>query len=1172
MDDATSSSRAAHEGAAPLQNGNGTQQSQEGSAVGMSESQSTVLADHSALASTAATAPHTVDQPAASNGIAPPAAMKHAEPSQASVVPAEPQQQGEPDSAQDLDRVGSSIGPTAEVTMEEQATKDTVQNPTGDTPAVPARTTAELAAETVDSDSVMVSSEAPSRAPSPTPRESTPALSEAPSDTPSVDSNLAGPPPEAAGVDLSHPLSAYQFANTTLVPVASTSTNPFHFVSWPPQPLEDSWQRTRLPDDDEAYLELDREPGYRASPAELEASRVREAEKQAKIKAKLLQSKGKGKAKEVVVRAAPKARAMERANSTDQPVPAKRGRPAKSTLQQTVVRPTRPEVQAAPQAAPPLKPVKRSQLVIQRSQFARDLAGRELLSPLTFPHFDLGIHRPDVILYAVLMRDGLQVALPGGTKPHPDFIDLYALPPHYLAEEGAPPNSAEASQNPAPGTQPPAAASASAVTSNAPSRSASATVASDPAATTPQPTDPKVASNESKAVKRVREQTDEGTGNPKKTKRMAQPAEAKPETDAPTPEQVAPPVDYMLQQTTCLSKKIDGQIRCCQCIARAIGQGCCFQGIRSFGVNAEAQIVTPPVFLDTKLPDDVPQFTKQLIAPISDQYNQLMRTWLAPQLLPIVERERKHAEDAGTKRLRLDLTTLSLCDTCNTSILGSEWMCSTCGRVACRTCYQTLSDLEQREAAGLQPLVTQNEAQRRKKCIAKKRGGDKASSGEDHCTEQFVPMSRLDKRDLAQLQADLYKWKITHAIVPSDGSAKKFLDETYLLESPLPDYDQNTHPLHHIPACDMNPAVFLELWLSSAPILVTDINLGALTKWTPSYIANRFPLMEVQLQNNKGSELLTATVPYFFGQFNEDGGPQRTEDVKQTFRTKDFPGPRQFTRDFKELAEEFYRILPIRDLIHPDGPLNFLAHTPANAVQPDVGPSATNSWAVDAATGTTLLRTDVTDIASLMYWGHHDVATGRELRIRWDVFRSEDAEVLREFCWELLTKKLPKGTSATRFRESHDDPLLNPCVYLNQRQRDHLATTKKVFSYPVYQYPGQLVLIPAGCPYQVSSWSDHLSLTTHFLAGPRLSDALKVNGACSRETKERTLWRTDNIQLERQLLYAWYSCQNADKRYTPTPLDWKPRTNKTAEDLAREARSTEKPASIKPKDKEASAD
>ena len=208
--------------------------------------------------------------------------------------------------------------------------------------------------------SPMIKSENPSRAQSPTPRESTPALSEAPSDTPSVDSNFAGPPPETSAHDLAHPLSAYQFANTTLVPVASTSTNPFQFVSWPPQPLEDSWQRTRLPDDDEAYLAHDSEAGYSATPEEIAASKLREEARQAKIKAKLsAQVKGKGKAKETVSRPAPKARAMERVASTDATLPPKRPRPQKTPLQQ--------EVQPEPE-------INRPRPIVSKTRFNRELA------------------------------------------------------------------------------------------------------------------------------------------------------------------------------------------------------------------------------------------------------------------------------------------------------------------------------------------------------------------------------------------------------------------------------------------------------------------------------------------------------------------------------------------------------------------------------------------------------------------------------------------------------------------------------------------------------------------------------------------------------------------------------------------------------------------------------
>ncbi|GAA6058571.1 hypothetical protein JCM10212_007010 [Sporobolomyces blumeae] len=939
-------------------------------------------------------------------------------------------------------------------------------------------------------------SETPSRVPSPSPREGTPALSEALSETASVDTSVAGPPPETSAFELAHPLSAYQFANTTLVPIASTSTCPFDFVSWPPQPLEDSWQRTRLPDDDEAYLELDREAGYFATPEEIEASRARQAERQAKIDAKIARSKGKGK--DAVARAPSKVRGVERASSADGAVIApRRGRPPKSSLQQ--------QVEPEPE-------VIRPRPIVSKTKYPRKLV-------------------------IELLPDDIQSKVPAGIAPHPAFVDLLALPPHYIVEEGIPPNPASSLANDAKAQvhslPPPARRHLPSLSPALPSRSSSA-IGDDGDYSEEAP---ERAREETNGSKRSREGDDEGRPGARKRARESSLLRASAvQEDSRDPLLPEGAVEWMVQSTTCLSKKIDGQVRCFQCIARAIGHGCCFLGIRSFGVDEAGKIVGGPVFRDTRHRDDTPLFTKQLTSPLAGQFNELMRTWLAPRLLPIIEREQQHADLPDTVKIRLDLSVHSLCDTCNSSILGSEWMCKTCGRVACRVCHEALLFIEEQEAKGIPLTISAVESQRRKKCIAKKRG-EKGVAGEGHRAVQFVGMSRLDKTDLAQVRADLRRWKSTHAIVPSDGSAKKYLDETFLEESPLADYDKNTYPVHQIPAVDLNEAIFLELWLASQPMLVIDVDLKGLSKWTPAYFASNFGSLDLQMVNNRGGDAVPGKVSDFFGQFNQDGGFQRSEDVKTSFRTKDFPSTKQFKREFRELHDEFYRTLPIRDILHPDGPMNFLGHTPRNAVQPDLGPRAMSSWAVDAATGTTMLRTDVTDVASLMYWGHHDEATGRELRIRWDVFRAEDADGLRDYCWDILAKKAPKAATSTRFRETHDDPLLSPCLYLGQRQREHLFATKGIKSFPVYQYPGQMILIPAGCPYQTSSWSDHLNLTIQFLAGPRLEQAIKTNEACRHETKERTLWRQDNVQLENQLLYTWRSCQQADKSYTPAPVD-----------------------------------
>ncbi|GAA5921341.1 hypothetical protein JCM1841_002445 [Sporobolomyces salmonicolor] len=913
-------------------------------------------------------------------------------------------------------------------------------------PAPDSASQADIATDPVAADPVSsrTASEAPSRVGSPTPREATPALSEAASETASVDTSLATAPELSADSappaekTLAHPLSAYQFSNTALVPIASTSTNPFHFVHLPPRVLEDSWFRTRLPDDAEAYVEIDREAGYHASPAELEASRARQAERQAKIQAKLAKLKGKGK-ETLSGRGSSKSRDSGRAGSADGVVP-RRGRVPKSSLQQ--------QYQAQPEIISPPKPI------VKHTRFNRSLA-------------------------MALIPDDLQTATPAHLAPHPAFIDLLALPAYYTTDDAPPPTV-------------PLPAPAQAFTPSPAIPQAS----QDDNYSSPDPSlhvSENGGSWESNGAKRARPVEDDGSSV---------------EPSAPA----GSPVEWVVQSTTCLSKKIDGQVRCFQCIARSIGHGCCFLGIRSFGVDEQGKIVTPPVFRSTTLADDVPVFKNTWTSALTEQLSQLLRTWLAPHLLGVIERELAHASHPDTIRVRLDLAVHSLCDTCLTSNLGSEWMCTTCGRMACRICHAALVDIEKKEDAGEPSMMATVESQRRKKCIAKKRG-EKAVAGEGHRSDQFVAMTRLDKVELEQLWKRLKDWRDTHAIIPSDPAAKDYLSSRYQFKSTLARYDENTHPVYTVPAHELNEPVFLELWRHGEPILVTQVPLGDLVKWTPRHFASTYGDIDIQMLNNKGTEFLPSTVGYFFGQFQE-GDFKREDEHASSFRTKDFPNNKHFENEFRELKEEFYRVLPLPNITRPDGVLNVLAHTPTNALQPDLGPRATCSWSADALTGTTQLRTEVTDVASLMYWSAKELDTGGNKRIRWDIFRSEDADKLRDFCWEILSKKLPKGMTAARFRESHDDPLLSPCLYLDQRQRELLWEKKGVKSYPLYQYPGDLVLVPAGCPYQTASWCDHLNLTTSFLSGARIGEALKTNEACQYETKERTLWRQDNKTCE----------------------------------------------------------
>jgi len=125
---------------------------------------------------------------------------------------------------------------------------------------------------------------------SPVLREATP--SEAASDTtsaagPAVAAGNVPPEPSSARSELAHPLSAYTFANTTLVPADSTTLQPFFFANFPPPEIAVSWARSKRGDDPEADVPPDHEPGYFATSVELVESRKREAARMAKVRRRL---------------------------------------------------------------------------------------------------------------------------------------------------------------------------------------------------------------------------------------------------------------------------------------------------------------------------------------------------------------------------------------------------------------------------------------------------------------------------------------------------------------------------------------------------------------------------------------------------------------------------------------------------------------------------------------------------------------------------------------------------------------------------------------------------------------------------------------------------------------------------------------------------------------------
>lgn len=584
------------------------------------------------------------------------------------------------------------------------------------------------------------------------------------------------------------------------------------------------------------------------------------------------------------------------------------------------------------------------------------------------------------------------------------------------------------------------------------------------------------------------------------------------------------------QSATCKSRRIQefAALWCNACISRVTGDACRFKGFRCWDIDDAKRIIGGPYF--TSLPavssDLVP--LREADFPISfnrelddaDRFRTL-RSCVKP-LMELLTRELRHASrpDVLHKPV-VDTASRATCDFCKTTMFAGTWFCSDCGREYCLDCVNyfapgsRLDDKDARLRLGscrgrgerihgpsdMMPTSSLTLAMLREQLVL---------------LAAFAIAAPLDISDVLPATADEMEAESERDRLPGQSGARV---EDLRAESLLRKNDYHaaeraaphpedpaqvgSHPLISMSANDVkqNSDFMLAMWSRGEPMLAHGIQPKL--DWRPSAFAERCVAEACFVQDCETNVSVEFTADHFFLQLT--GEQERANGV---WKLKDWPTDQTFAQRFPDLWADFNDFVPAPDYTRHDGTLDVFGRFPLSVPAPDLGPKMYVAFAGNdrpGGFGSTRLHMDIADAVNVLVHASPD-SEGHQGGAVWDIFRAQDASLIRDF----LRERFPDKAGIM------NDPIHDQTFFLDSKLRRELFVAKGVKSFRIYQREGDAVFVPAGCAHQVCNLSDCIKIATDFVS-PGSVDRCQALMKEFRGLNMKKAWKDDVLQFHNTL-------------------------------------------------------